>query len=301
MGAALEVEEVEKRFGGTLALDRVTLAVRSGSVFGLLGPNGAGKSTLIRIVMDILRADRGRVLVNGVPSSTARRERLGYLPEERGLYRRERASEVLEYLAMLKGLSRREARERARVWLERMGLGFAAKYRVERLSKGMSQKLQLAATLLPEPGLCVLDEPFSGLDPVNVRLVRELIHERRARGLTTILSTHQLREVEDLCDDVALVHRGRVLLAGETGEIRRRHSRREVELVTEDGRAPALEGVEVHRRDDGSFIVIDTRARRPAELLRALVGSGVELERFAPVLASLEEIFVRAVSEETGS
>lgn len=292
---ALVIEGVHKRYGDTPALSGIDLEVGGGEVLGLLGPNGAGKSTLIRIVMDIIRADSGRVLLDDRPITWQVLDAVGYLPEERGLYKKQTVLEVLVYFGMLKGLPRGEARQRAGRWLARLDLSHTAAWRVERLSKGMSQKVQLAATLLCEPELCILDEPFSGLDPVSLRLVRELIRERRAAGRTTILSTHQMNEVEGLCDRVALIHKGRLLVYGTVEEVRRRHSRPELRVVTPD-ELPGLEGVTLERSGDGWLVRVDN-GRAPDELLAELVRAGTRVESFEPVVASMEEIFVRVVAE----
>ena len=221
-----------KRFGRHTALADVSLDVEPGEVFGLLGPNGAGKTTLIRVGLDILRPDEGEVQLFGEAPRREALDRTAYLPEERGVYRRAKVRRLLEYLGRLKGMARVEAKNAAGRWLERVGLGGVAEQRVESLSKGMTQKVQIAACLMSEPELCVLDEPFSGLDPVNVALVTELIEERRACGRTTVLSTHMMHQVEALCDRVALVHQGHLVVYGELDEIRRRYSPNEVIVWT---------------------------------------------------------------------
>lgn len=296
--AALGFERVGKSYGEVVAVEEVTFDVRPGEVFGLLGPNGAGKTTLIRILMDILRPTTGRAWLFGRPLERSVLDRVGYLPEERGLYNKLKVIDVLVYFGTLKGLDRSEARERARSWLERVGLGHTADWRVERLSKGMTQKVQIAGTLLSEPELCVLDEPFSGLDPVNVRLVKELIRERRGQGRTTVLSTHQMNMVEELCDRVALIHRGQLMVYGGVDEVRRRFTAEEVAVVA-DGPLPALEGVDEVRSEGGRRSVLALGPGvRPPEVLAKLVSAGVPIESFEPVLASMEDVFVQVVHDD---
>lgn len=298
MGPALSIQGLHKRFGSTTALDGVDLEVQAGEIFGLLGPNGAGKSTLIRIVMDVLRADRGQVLLEGAAVQRAALDRVGYLPEERGLYTKQKVLDVLVYLGMLKGLPRAEARSRSLGWLSRMQLEHTAGWRVERLSKGMSQKVQIASALLPEPEICVLDEPFSGLDPVNLRLVRDLIRARRDAGRTTVLSTHQMNEVEGLCDRIALIDHGRVLVYGTVSDVRRDHSLPQF-LVRTSSEPPGLPGVSTSRRTDGLWLLELKTFREPSDLLAELIERGARVELFEPVLTSLEEIFVRVVTGAT--
>jgi len=297
MPQAVAFEGVEKRFGDVVALRGVSFDVQQGEVFGLLGPNGAGKTTLMRILMDILRADSGGVTLLGAPHRRQTLDRVGYLPEERGLYTKQPVLEVMTYFGSLKGLSRAEARRRGRVWLERIGLAETAAWRVERLSKGMSQKVQIAAALLHDPELCVLDEPSSGLDPVNVRLVDELIRERRAAGRTTILSTHQMSQVESLCDRVALIHHGRLMVYGGVNEVRERYSRPEVR-VRAAGALPAVPGVEEVRPDgEAAWRLLLAERSRAADVLAALVSAGVRVEGFERVLTPMEDVFVRVVQE----
>lgn len=217
--AALSYEDVHKRFGETPALVGATFAAEAGEILGLLGQNGAGKTTLVRIALGILRADAGTTRVLGGAPSPERLDAIGYLPEERGLPRRARAHEILVHLARLKGRSRADATSLATTWLERVELGAYAKRPYESMSKGTAQRLQLAAALITDPELAMLDEPMSGLDPVNVELVRALLLERRASGRTTVLSTHHMAHVEALCDRVVMVHAGRVVLRGTIDEV----------------------------------------------------------------------------------
>ena len=294
----LVFQDLAKSYGDTAALRGVSFEVRAGEVFGLLGPNGAGKTTLIRILMDILRPDAGTITLFGEPRRRDHLDRVGYLPEERGLYNKQKVVDVMTYFGALKGLARAEARRRSLMWLERVALAECAKWRVERLSKGMSQKVQIAATLLPEPDVCVLDEPTSGLDPVNVRLVDDLIRERRREGKTTILSTHQMNQVEDLCDRVALIHRGRLMVYGGVAEVRERHSLNEVS-VRAPGPLPAVAGVEsMTEVAPSSWRLRLTDGTAPAAVLAGLVGAGARVEAFDRVIAPMEEVFVRVVQED---
>jgi ABC-2 type transport system ATP-binding protein len=276
----------------------VTFDVHGGEIFGLLGPNGAGKSTVIRILMDIIRADSGEVRVFGEPRQREHLDRMGYLPEERGLYTRLKVLDVMTYFGTLKGLSRSDARTRAVEWLGRVELPHVAGWKVDRLSKGMSQKVQIASVLLSNPELCVLDEPTTGLDPVNVRLVQDLLHERRREGRTTILSTHQMNQVETLCDRVALINRGQLVVYGQVDEVRRQHSLPEVRIQVE-GRLPSIPSIvtTVDESEDTLRIMLADGVT-PADALEALVRAGARIRRFEPMLAPMEDIFLRVVREE---
>jgi ABC-2 type transport system ATP-binding protein len=297
MMIVLAFENIVKSYGSTMALRGVSFDVPAGEIFGLLGPNGAGKSTLIRILMDIIRADSGQVRVFGEPRRREHLDRLGYLPEERGLYTRLTVTDVMTYFGALKGLTRSEARRRSAEWLERVELPHVATWKIERLSKGMSQKVQIAAVLLSDPELCVLDEPTTGLDPVNVRLVQDLLTERRRKGRTTILSTHQMSQVEALCDRVALIHQGRLMVYGKVDEVRRLHSRPEVRIQAR-GPLPALPSV-ASVIDDGNGMcrLMLAEGSAPSDVLAALVGAGVVIDRFEPMLAPMEDIFLQVVRE----
>ncbi len=294
----VEFDQLTKTYGRTPALQGVSFAVPAGEIFGLLGPNGAGKSTLIRILMDIIRPDSGEVRVFGEARRRDHLDRLGYLPEERGLYTKLTVTDVMTYFGALKGLTRAEAHRRALQWLERVELPHVATWKIERLSKGMSQKVQIAATLLSDPEVCVLDEPTTGLDPVNVRLVQDLLAERRSNGRTTILSTHQMNQVEALCDRVALINKGRLMVYGAVDEVRRRYSRPEV-VVHAHGPLPAVpQAANVVRDADGGWRVTVANGSRPSDLLGALVAAGAEVDAFQPMLAPMEDIFLRVVTEE---
>ncbi len=293
----LSFDRLSKRYGQTIALSDVSFDVPNAEIFGLLGPNGAGKSTLIRILMDIIRADAGEVRVFGEPRRREHLDRLGYLPEERGLYTKQTVIDVMMYFGSLKGLGRAEARKRAIQWLEKVELPQVASWKIDRLSKGMGQKVQIASVLLSDPELCVLDEPTTGLDPVNVRLVQELLIERRSRGRTTILSTHHMNQVETLCDRVALINKGRLMVYGEVGEVRRRYSLPEV-VVRARGPLPAVPLVSsATESGDGTWRLRLADSAPPSDVLTALVARGAVIDRFEPALAPMEDIFLRVVRE----
>lgn len=295
--SAIGFDGIEKSYGDVVALRGVSFEVRAGEVFGLLGPNGAGKTSLMRILLDILRADAGTITVFGEPRRPEHLDRIAFLPEERGLYTKQPVLRVMTYFGTLKGLTSAEAKRRARAWLERIGLPEVATWRVERLSKGMSQKVQIAATLLAEPDVCVLDEPSTGLDPVNVRLVEDLIRERRRSGKTTILSTHQMNTVESLCDRVALIHRGKLMVYGDVAEVRQRYSLPEVRVEIA-GEPPAVPEVASATRDGEATWRLRLRdGTAPHEALRALIAAGARVDSFERILAPMEEIFIRVVQE----
>jgi len=293
----LTYDNIVKSYGSTVALRGVSFDVEGGEIFGLLGPNGAGKSTLIRILMDIIRADSGQVRVFGEPRRRDHLDRMGYLPEERGLYTKLTVTDVMVYFGTLKGLSRTDARRRADEWLERVELPHVASWKIERLSKGMSQKVQIASILLSDPELCVLDEPTTGLDPVNVRLVQTLLLERRRNGRTTILSTHQMNQVEALCDRIALINQGRLMEYGRVDEVRRRHSKHEVRVQTR-GPLPQVAAVStVIPEGERDWRLLLDNGVAPAEVLTALVHAGAAIDRFEPMLTPMEDIFLRVVRE----
>src|SRR5688572_25648852 len=288
----LEVREVTKRYDGRPVVDGVTFQVEQGEIFALLGPNGTGKTTLIRMITDILRPDSGTIRFEGRPVDSEARHAIAYLPEERGLYRRSRVAEVLAYFGELKGMSSRGARQSARQLLQRVELGEWADKQVQTLSKGMQQKVQLCAALIGSPRLLILDEPFTGLDPLNVQLFEEILGERRAQGTTVLLSTHQMNKVEQVCDRALMINRGRMVLYDPVRAIRRRYADHAVLVRTED-RLEGLPGVKSIESSDGDHkLTLEAHATAEA-VLRALMDRGVRIESFALATLPLEDIFVK--------
>ncbi|NOX63302.1 MAG: ATP-binding cassette domain-containing protein [Chloroflexi bacterium] len=291
------LKNIRKWFGSLQAVAGVSFEVHPGEIFGLLGPNGAGKTTTIRIMLDIFRPDEGEVRVFGGPMTEAKKGRVGYLPEERGLYRDQKLETVLVYLARLKGLSADEARASVHAWLERLDLFEHRHKKIQDLSRGMQQKAQLIATLAHDPDLIVVDEPFSGLDPVNTRLVKRIIEEQRQAGKTIIMSTHQMHQVEAMCNRIVLINHGRVVLYGDVEEIKRRHSAHAIEI---EGRGDFhdLPGVLETRRQDGVWHLSLAAETDPQTVWRALAGrDDVKIERFELAEPSLEDIFVATVQQ----
>lgn len=295
MESVISVSGLQKSFGAAEAVKDVTFEVRKGEIFGLLGPNGAGKTTTIRIILDLFKPDAGYAHILGGPMSEAKKPRIGYLPEERGLYRDLRLEDCLVYLAELKGVPREVARKRALAYFERFDLIEHRRKKINDLSKGMQQKAQLIATLLHQPDVLIIDEPFSGLDPVNTRLAQELLIEERRRGTTLIMSTHQMHQVEEMCDRIVLIHQGRSVLYGGVDEIRRSHAENAVRLIAR-GDVPALAGV-----SDGGLRG-NTRTLRlapglsPQTVLQQLAGTpGLLIESFELALPTMDDIFVSVV------
>ncbi|HYM22948.1 MAG TPA: ATP-binding cassette domain-containing protein [Vicinamibacterales bacterium] len=291
----IRVEHVSKRYDKTTALDDVSFEAGAGEVFGLLGPNGAGKTTIIRTILDLIRPDSGRVEILGHAFTAADRDRIGYLPEERGLYPRQKVGAVLEYLGALKGMAAPAAREESRRWLERFELADAYDKKVEQLSKGNQQKVQIAATFLASPAVAILDEPLSGLDPVGARLVNRVIRERAAAGQTILLSTHQMGMVEALCTRVFMIAKGRCVLYGDLREIIREHSTDSVRVVSnaDYARCPLVARVTASEEGDRSAEVHLRDGATSGEFLRWLAASGAAVDRFERQAAPLEEIFIR--------
>ncbi len=297
---AIRLSGITKSYNGYVAVRDLSLEVPRGSVFGLLGPNGAGKTTTLRMVMNILAPDSGAIEILGAPAAQTARDRVGYMPEEKGLYPRMVLGEQLIYLARLKGVSNTEATRRLPAWLERMGLEDWAKKKTNELSKGMQQKAQLIAALLHEPEIVILDEPMSGLDPIGADLVRDLLLDLSRQGRTLIVSSHQMETVERLCDRVALISQGVKILAGEVAAIKHGFGRNNVVLAYEgDGSFLAgLPGV-TSLRDFGRYVEIALAEGTDATPLLREAAARLKVSRFEIVEPSLHEIFVDAVERHT--
>jgi ABC-2 type transport system ATP-binding protein len=297
--ATLRLEGVTKRFDEFTAVDSLSLSVRAGRIFGLLGPNGAGKTTTIRMIVGITQPDEGRVELFGGPVGAAAQNRIGYLPEERGLYKKMRVGEQLRFFGELKGMTARAADEAAERWLARLGLADKRAARTETLSKGMQQKIQFVATVMHEPDLLILDELFSGLDPVNVELMKDVVLELKAAGRAIIFSTHMMEHAEKLCDDICLIDRSRKVLEGTVREVRRGFGRGAVALRAE-GADGVLEdrSLVAHVKPSADFVeVLLADGADPQELLRRLLERGARVSKFEQVEPSLHDIFIAEVGK----
>jgi ABC-2 type transport system ATP-binding protein len=290
----ITVSQIAKSFGDVQAVSDVSFDVEREEIFGLLGPNGAGKTTTIRIILDIFRADRGSVSVFGGAMTEKTKDRIGYMPEERGLYQDVPLERCLLYMASLKGIPAGEARKRLAVQLERFDLADHKHKKVKELSKGMQQKLQIINTIIHQPELIIIDEPFAALDPVNVQLVKDVLLEMRDQGTTIIMSTHQMHQVEELCDRIVLIDDGRNVLYGDLANIRRQFTGHAV-LVRPVGDLPNLIGVKDITPHNEAVKLTLTDDTTPQAVLQALVAQGVVLEKFEIAVPSLDEIFIRVV------
>jgi ABC-2 type transport system ATP-binding protein len=293
---AIQVSHVAKQFGQTQAVADVSFDVGRGELFGLLGPNGAGKTTTIRLILDIFEPDRGTVSILGGPMDEGKKDRIGYMPEERGLYQDAPLERCLLYLASLKSVPAAEARRRLGDYLERFDLAAHKGKKVKELSKGMQQKAQIINTVLHQPELIIIDEPFTALDPINTQLVRDLIRELGDQGTTIVMSTHQMHQVEELCDRIVLIDQGRDLLFGNVNEIRRRYSGHAV-LVRTAGKLPDLHGIEQVVPHNNSTKLTLADGTSPQDVLQSLLAHQMLVERFEIATPTLEEIFIRVVGQ----
>ena len=300
----LTVEHVTKQYAAHTALNDVSLAIPEGSVYGLLGPNGAGKTTLIRIINRITAPDSGRVLFDGHEIAPEDVYRIGYLPEERGLYKKMKVGEQALFFARLKGLSRRDAIARLKEWFEKFGIQSWWDKKVEELSKGMAQKVQFIVTVLHEPRLLIFDEPFSGFDPINANLLKEEILALRDKGATVIFSTHNMSSVEEICDHITLINKSRNILSGRVDDIRRRHGANIFEVAYRgeeadlrravEGRCEILEGA----AEDSVYRTLKLHVERDEEVRQVIdaANRAVELRSFREIIPSMNDIFIRAVN-----
>ncbi|HEY9196062.1 MAG TPA: ATP-binding cassette domain-containing protein [Mucilaginibacter sp.] len=298
----LSIRNIVKQYAGHRALSDVSLEVESGQIFGLLGPNGAGKTSLIRIVNQITAPDSGEVYFNGEKLNQSHIERIGYLPEERGLYKKMEIGEQMIYLARLKGLSRAEAQKRLKFWFEKLEMETWWKKKIEELSKGMQQKAQFVATVLHEPDLIILDEPFSGFDPVNAELIKDEILELNKKGATILFSTHRMESVEELCDAIALINKSHKILDGKVKHIRNSYRNEtyfveyEGSRITFDGNQPFELLEETHSEDDSHTIKIKLSGQNNSnDVLQYLIPKA-RVNMLQEVIPSMHEIFIEKVN-----
>ena len=300
----IECKNISKSFGEKVALDSVSLDIPKGKIFGLLGPNGAGKTTLIRIINRITIPNSGQVFFDGRPITQRDVERIGYLPEERGLYRKMEVGEQAMYLAQLKGMTARDAQKELKLWFEKFGIQDWWKKKVEELSKGMAQKLQFITTVVHKPDLMILDEPFSGFDPLNAEVIRQEILRLKNEGATIILSTHNMESVEELCDNIALINKSRLVITGGVDAIRHEYGNNNIELTytVEGDPIGPVEGVYDVLSDEnnaGRHTAVLSLAEGVDNnaALAAILGTGVTVNSFKELVPRMNDIFIKLVTE----
>lgn len=302
----LEIRNIRKSFGGTEVLHGISFRVKSGTALGLLGRNGAGKTTTMRIIMDVFKGDSGEILLDGKPFEPGK-QRIGYMPEERGLYPKRVILEQIVYLAKLRGMGKAEAVKSAQNWLERLGIPEYANRKLETLSKGNQQKVQLAATLVSNPDIIILDEPFSGLDPVNSQILKDVVRDLIKEGKLVIFSSHQMSYVEEFCENVVLIHHGQVVLQGELKQIKKEMGRKRITLSCEDASAEQTKQlmeekcsslVKIVGRDKDNVILELQEDCTKEKLLEQLLKEKVSIHQFGDYEPSLSEIFVMKAGDE---
>jgi ABC-2 type transport system ATP-binding protein len=293
----IEIQHISKSFASTRAVDDVSFSVDAGEIFGLLGPNGAGKTTTIRMLLDIFKPDAGKIALFGGPMDEQKKDRIGYLPEERGLYQDITLDRCLVYLASLKGVPKTDAETRLTKLLSRFDLEGVRKKKVKELSKGMQQKAQLIATLIHQPSLIIIDEPFNALDPINTQMVKDLLVEEKEHGATIIMSTHQMHQVEELCDRILLMNLGKTMLYGRLDTIRKDYTSTDIHLQTPSILPSRIKGVETMKRVNEVFLLHLEEGIAPQTVLQQLLKLDVEIEKFELALPSLDDIFIKVVTD----
>ena len=294
---SVEVSHIAKAFGSNQAVKDVSFKVRPGEIFGLLGPNGAGKTTSIRMLLDIFKPDAGEIAVLGGEITEEKKNHIGYMPEERGMYQDIPLERCLVYFGRLKGLAKPEIDQRLEGWLEMFDLSTHRKKKVKELSKGMQQKAQIIATLLHEPEMIIIDEPFTALDPINTQFIKDLLISQRDKGVTILMSTHQMHQVEKMCDRILLVNKGEDVLYGKLAEIRKQFASHAVQ-VRSNGDLPQLAGVNGREQVNGGWLLRLDAETTPQNVLTQLVNANVVVDQFEIAEPSLDEIFIEVVAEE---
>jgi ABC-2 type transport system ATP-binding protein len=295
------VEKLIKTFGKSLAVDQVSFEVFSGEIFGLIGPNGAGKTTTIRTILDIYKPDSGHIQVFNQTINEASKKKIGYLPEERGLYQELPLEKCLLYLISLKGLNGETARKRINELLEKFDLAQYKRKKIKELSKGMQQKAQIILTIAHQPDLIIIDEPFSGLDPVNTQMVRSLLLQEKERGASIIMSSHQMHQVEELSDRLAVIDHGKTILYGQTNEIRRQYAGHNLVVNTPSKIENNIPGVTIHPTDPDQYLLELPGDKTPQDVLKILIDQNIVIEKFEIEIPSLEQIFIQVVSPTNGN
>ncbi len=290
----LQVDSIRKQFQNTLAVDSITFQVNPGDIYGFLGPNGAGKTTTIRMLMGIIKPDSGTITLDGEDINSIPRKKFGYLPEERGLYQKEKLADVLKYLGVLKGVAPSEIDRSVHQWLERFELDAYAQRHIRELSKGNQQKVQFMATLIHDPQLIILDEPFTGLDPINQILMKDIIQDLSAKGASILFSTHQMEQVERLCNRICLINQGRIVVEGDINSVKSRHHRRNVDIffsgeLTEKDLKHYMDNIDLGKnRLRGSL-------KSESQAFLKWISNQVEIQSYSVTPPSLEEIFIAEV------
>lgn len=297
MKPILQLENIEKSYGSYVASQHINLSVQGGSVFGLLGPNGAGKTTLIRMITRIIFPDSGSIFFKGEPLAEKHTQQIGYMPEERGLYKKMKVKEHLVYLGMLKGLSRKQAADKTESWFAKFEIENWANKRIEELSKGMSQKIQFIGTVLHEPDFLILDEPFSGLDPINSLLIENEIKRFKSEGKAILFSTHRMEQVEEICDTIALINKGQNILNGEVKALKQQFKEHKFQVgfdgVLPDDFQTAFK-VMFHQEN---LAIISSEQKQPNEVLKYFLDRNIQVNSFKEILPTINEIFIKQVNQ----
>ena len=293
----IEVINISKRFGDVQAVDNLSFDVRPGEIFGLLGPNGAGKTTSIRMILDIFEPDSGEIEILGGQMTEEKKNQIGYLPEERGLYQEIPLERCLTFLATLKGMNEHDAVIKLKDYMERFDLYEYKNSKVKELSKGMQQKAQLITTLVHDPDVVIIDEPFTSLDPVNTEMVKDMLEQKRDEGKAIIMSTHQMNQVEELCDRILLIDHGHRVLYGTLQEIQQGFSSRDIMVTPLSNLPETIEGVREIRKMNGRFRLVLDESAQPNRILKNLINAGVELTEFEIAVPPLNEIFIKVVKD----
>lgn len=296
----IKTEQLYKAFEKNVALNGIDISIPKDKIFGLLGPNGAGKTTFIRIITQIFGPDSGTIYFDGQPLSKANIYDIGYMPEERGLYKKMKVGEQLVYLARLRNLSAKEAKRRLKHWFEKFEIEDWWTKKVEELSKGMQQKIQFIATVIHEPKLLILDEPFSGLDPVNTNLITKEIYELHEQGTSIIFSTHRMEQVEQICEEIVLINKGNIILNGEVAEIKQqfKHNHYQINFVGALEETTLPTDFQLLEHKDNNLVFELTAEQNPNELIKALLNSGIEIHGVQEILPTLNEIFIKQVENK---